>query len=84
MAIVSGVTLPREALDELKWRKGQKLVLKKRGKGILISDWGKQGMELKLKNFFCERLLFFVIVNCGRDFLILNFNFCLDDNRTFL
>ena len=36
-----GVTLPREVLDELKWRKGQKLVLKKRGKGILISDWVK-------------------------------------------
>ena len=34
-----GVTLPREILDELKWRKGQKLVLKKRGQGILISDW---------------------------------------------
>ena len=34
-----GVTLPREILDEFKWRKGQKLVLKKRGKGILIMDW---------------------------------------------
>ena len=38
-----GVTLPREVLDVLKWRKGQKLVVKKRGKGILISDWVKQG-----------------------------------------
>jgi len=34
-----GVTIPREILDELRWRKGQKIVLKKRGKGILISDW---------------------------------------------
>ena len=34
-----GVTMPREILDELKWRKGQKLVLKKRGNGILITDW---------------------------------------------
>ena len=34
-----GVTLPKEILNELKWRKGQKLVLTKRGKGILISDW---------------------------------------------
>ncbi|MCK5319933.1 AbrB/MazE/SpoVT family DNA-binding domain-containing protein [Candidatus Parcubacteria bacterium] len=33
-----GVTLPREVLDELRWRKGQKLVVKKRGDGILISD----------------------------------------------
>jgi len=36
-----GVTIPREILDELKWRKGQKVVVKKRGKGILISDWNK-------------------------------------------
>ncbi|MCK4540449.1 AbrB/MazE/SpoVT family DNA-binding domain-containing protein [Candidatus Parcubacteria bacterium] len=36
-----GVTLPREVLDELRWRKGQKLVIKKRAKGILISDWEK-------------------------------------------
>jgi Ni/Co efflux regulator RcnB len=34
-----GLTLPREIISELKWRKGQKLVVKKRGKGILISDW---------------------------------------------
>ncbi len=37
----SAVTLPKEIMDELKWRKGQKLVVKKRGKGILISDWEK-------------------------------------------
>ncbi|MDA3840159.1 MAG: AbrB/MazE/SpoVT family DNA-binding domain-containing protein [Patescibacteria group bacterium] len=36
-----GVTLPREVLDLLKWRKGQKLVLKKYGEGIMISDWKK-------------------------------------------
>jgi antitoxin component of MazEF toxin-antitoxin module len=36
-----GVTLPREVLDELKWRKGQKLVAKKYGDGILIKDWEK-------------------------------------------
>ncbi|MCK5061069.1 AbrB/MazE/SpoVT family DNA-binding domain-containing protein [Candidatus Parcubacteria bacterium] len=34
-----GITLPREILNELKWRKGQKVVVKKRGKGILITDW---------------------------------------------
>jgi antitoxin component of MazEF toxin-antitoxin module len=34
-----GVTLPREVLDELKWRRGQKVVVEKRGKGILIVDW---------------------------------------------
>lgn len=34
-----GITLPREVLDSLKWRKGQKLVVKKRGEGILIKDW---------------------------------------------
>ncbi len=37
----NAVTLPKEIMEELKWRKGQKLVLKKRGKGILISDWEK-------------------------------------------
>ena len=36
-----GITLPRETLNALKWRKGQKLVVKKRGQGILISDWEK-------------------------------------------
>ena len=36
-----GVTMPREILNKLKWRKGQKLVVKKRGKGILITDWEK-------------------------------------------
>ncbi|MCD4762314.1 AbrB/MazE/SpoVT family DNA-binding domain-containing protein [bacterium] len=36
-----GITLPRETLDVLKWRKGQKVVVKKRGKGILIVDWKK-------------------------------------------
>jgi antitoxin component of MazEF toxin-antitoxin module len=36
-----GITLPREILDKLKWRKGQKLVVKKRGEGILIKDWEK-------------------------------------------
>ena len=36
-----GVTLPREIIDEVKWRKGQKLVVKKRGQGILVIDWKK-------------------------------------------
>lgn len=36
-----GITLPREILNELKWKKGQKLVVKKRGKAILVSDWVK-------------------------------------------
>ena len=36
-----GTTLPIEIVKELKIREGQKLVIKKRGKGILISDWKK-------------------------------------------
>ena len=36
-----GITLPIEIVKELKIREGQKLVVKKRGKGILISDWEK-------------------------------------------
>lgn len=33
------VTLPIELIRELKWRDGQKIVVKKRGKGLLIEDW---------------------------------------------
>jgi antitoxin component of MazEF toxin-antitoxin module len=33
------VTIPLEIIKELKIKKGQKLVVKKRGKGILIEDW---------------------------------------------
>jgi len=36
-----GITLPREILNEIKWRKGQKVVVKKYGKGIIITDWEK-------------------------------------------
>ena len=34
-----GLTLPIEIVRELKWREKQKVVVKKRGKGILITDW---------------------------------------------
>jgi len=33
------VTLPIEIVRELKWRDGQKVVVKKRGEGISIVDW---------------------------------------------
>jgi len=33
------VSLPIEVVRELKWRDGQKVVVKKRGEGILIADW---------------------------------------------
>ena len=33
------VTLPVEIVRALKWRRGQKVIVKKRGKGILITDW---------------------------------------------
>ena len=36
-----GITLPIEIVREMKIREGQKLVVKKRGKGILIVDWEK-------------------------------------------
>ncbi len=35
------LTLPKEIIRELGWKETQKLVVKKRGKGILISDWEK-------------------------------------------
>ena len=35
------LTLPIEIMRELKWRSKQKVVVKKRGEGILITDWKK-------------------------------------------
>ena len=36
-----GLTLPIDIVRELKWQEKQKVVVKKRGKGILITDWEK-------------------------------------------
>jgi antitoxin component of MazEF toxin-antitoxin module len=33
------LTLPIDLVRELGWREKQKVVVRKRGKGILISDW---------------------------------------------
>jgi len=33
------VTIPIELVRELKWREKQKVVVKKRGKGVIITDW---------------------------------------------
>lgn len=33
------VTLPVEVIRQLRWQDGQKVVIKKRGNGILIEDW---------------------------------------------
>ena len=35
------VTLPIELVRELKWREKQKVVIRKRGKGLVIEDWKK-------------------------------------------
>ncbi len=35
------VTLPIEIVRELGWKEKQKVVVKKHGKGIIISDWSK-------------------------------------------
>jgi bifunctional DNA-binding transcriptional regulator/antitoxin component of YhaV-PrlF toxin-antitoxin module len=35
------VTLPVEAVRELGWKKGQKLVVRKSGSKIIIEDWEK-------------------------------------------
>ena len=35
------VTLPIEFVNKLNWKKKQKVVLKLRGKNIIISDWNK-------------------------------------------
>ena len=36
------VTIPRWMIEELRWRKGQKVTLKLRGKRIFIGDWEKK------------------------------------------
>ena len=33
------LTIPRDLVVELGWRDNQKVVVKKRGQGILIEDW---------------------------------------------
>lgn len=35
------VTIPIEVVRELKWKEKQKVVVKKRGKGVSIVDWKK-------------------------------------------
>jgi len=35
------VTLPMEIIKELKWREKQKVIIKRRGRGIIIEDWKK-------------------------------------------
>lgn len=35
------VTLPISVIRELKWQRGQKLLVEKKGKGIFIKDWEK-------------------------------------------
>ena len=36
-----GLTLPIDIVRELEWREKQKVVVKKQGKNILITDWKK-------------------------------------------
>ena len=33
------ITLPKETINSLKWKFKQKVVVKRRGKGILVIDW---------------------------------------------
>jgi len=35
------VTIPMEIINELNWREKQRVIIKKRGQGVLIVDWGK-------------------------------------------
>ena len=37
-----GITLPIEMIRELGWRERQKLVVKRRGKKLIIEDWSKK------------------------------------------
>ncbi len=33
------LTIPKEMMKELKWKEKQKVVVKKRGSSIIVSDW---------------------------------------------
>lgn len=33
------LTLPRDLVEELKWRKGQKLTVTREGKRLIVQDW---------------------------------------------
>ena len=33
------LTLPKDIVDELNWRKGQKLTVVRRGDSVVIKDW---------------------------------------------
>ena len=35
------VTIPIELIRELKWREKQKVVVKRRGNGLVVTDWSK-------------------------------------------
>ncbi len=35
------INIPKEILKELGWRERQKLVVKKRGKKVIVEDWKK-------------------------------------------
>ena len=35
------VTVPIELIRELGWREKQKVVVKKRGNGLIVTDWSK-------------------------------------------
>jgi len=37
-----GITIPIQYLRQLKWRERQKVVVKKRGKKIIIEDWERR------------------------------------------
>ena len=43
------VTLPTEFLKELKWKPKQKVIVRKRGNGILIESWVKPKAVVKKK-----------------------------------
>lgn len=36
------ITVPKEMIKVLNWRKGQKIVIKKQGKRLIIEDWEKR------------------------------------------
>lgn len=36
------VTIPKWMIEKLKWRKGQKVELKLRGKTVSVQDWSKK------------------------------------------
>jgi antitoxin component of MazEF toxin-antitoxin module len=41
------VTIPMEYINDLKWRRGQKVVVNKQGKKLVVEDWKNDRRQIR-------------------------------------